>query len=84
MITAGGMKDGAPLLVIGLSAENGRRLVGGEPIRVKAEDLALMGLPEMEIVLVGGATEEEIAEDLRAAGWLRPDAVEYDRRKPRA
>lgn len=80
MITAGGMYGEKPILVIGLSAENASRLLAGQPIKIAAQTVAEMGLPEMEIVILGGPTEDGIAADLRKVGWLRPDATMIDRR----
>jgi hypothetical protein len=62
---------GMPLLVLGLSGENVTRLVAGEPVRIRADDLARMGLPAVEIVILYGRTEEDIVADLRATGLLR-------------
>lgn len=53
---------GQPLLVIGLSAENCRRLLLGQPIPF---DTAPLGLPPMRVLICGGQTEEAIAADLR-------------------
>lgn len=61
--------DGTPLLILGLSGENMARLMAGEPIRI---DTAAMGLPKMNVVIVGGRTEESITEDLRAHGLVQP------------
>lgn len=81
MFTAGGMHGDKAILVVGLSADNSNRLFAGEPIKIGAEVMAEMGLPEVEVVILGGKTEDEIAADLRKAGWLRSDARLIDRRE---
>lgn len=73
MIKAVGRKgDGTPLVILGLSGENMTRLMADEPIAV---DLASMGLPRTQIVIVGGRTEDAIAEKLKEIGLLTPDAT---------
>ena len=59
---------GLPLLMLGLSGENVTRLAAGEPIRVSAQHMAGLGLPQMEIVIHYGRTEEVILADLEAHG----------------
>lgn len=58
----GSTADGKPLLIIGLSGENMTRLMTDEPIHINAANL---GLPDMTILIVGGRTEADIANDLR-------------------
>lgn len=57
--------DGRPHIVIGLSRINCGRLLDNHPISF---DGALVGLPGVMITVLGGETEGEIAEDLRALG----------------
>lgn len=65
MIKATGRSaDGTPVLVLGLSGENVARLMAKEPILVSKETMAEMGFPSMHVVIVGGRTEEAIAEEL--------------------
>lgn len=64
---SGQTADGKPLLILGLSGENMTRLMADEPIRLNLADL---DLPEIVVVIVGGRTEDAIAERLAAAGWL--------------
>jgi hypothetical protein len=59
--------DGRPFVLLGLSGENITRLMADEPITV---DLAAMGLPAIEVVIVAGRTEEDIVEKLRTQGLL--------------
>jgi hypothetical protein len=59
---------GLPLLLLGLSGENVTRLAAGEPIRVSAQHMAELGLPQMEVVIHYGRTEAAILDDLEAHG----------------
>lgn len=69
MIKAAGKTGlGLPLLLLGLSGENVTRLAAGEPIRIQAGHLAQLGLPQMEIVICYGRTEQDIADEIRAHG----------------
>lgn len=61
---SGGGADGTPFLLLGLSAENCRRLVAGQPITVRADHVDPR-LPVLNVIVVGGATEESIAAELR-------------------
>ncbi len=56
---------GQDLLFIGLSGENVTRLMSDEPITFNAAEL---GLPPMQIVIVGGRSEDDITADLRRHG----------------
>jgi len=67
VIKAVGSTGDGPLLLLGLSGENVTRLMADEPIRF---DLAELGLPPMVVVIVGGRTEEAIAEYLHKTGLL--------------
>ncbi len=63
MLKAGARKkDGGHLVLLGLSAENLRRLPNDEPIKL---DLAEIGHPEIEIVIFAGDTEESMAQGLQ-------------------
>jgi hypothetical protein len=56
---------GPSVMILGLSDENWRHLREGQPIAVKISDLE----PDRTVdtvVLIAGATEEEMYEDLRA------------------
>lgn len=63
---SGGGADGVPLLLLGLSRENCRRLLDGQPIKVRADHVDPR-LPTLTVVLVGGETEDAIAAELRTA-----------------
>lgn len=74
------LKDGQALLVLGLSELNVTRLMNDQPIRFNLSDIgapAIMGLPAMEVLIVGGRTEEAIVEQLKAEGLISVDAVEH-------
>ncbi len=57
--------DGPSVVILGLSDENWRHLRDGQPIAVKLGDLE-PGRTVDTVVLIAGATEEEMYEDLRA------------------
>jgi hypothetical protein len=69
MIKAAGKTGlGVPLLLLGLSGENVTRLAAGEPIRVSAAAMRELGLPQLEVVLHYGQTEDDILAELKAHG----------------
>jgi hypothetical protein len=59
--------DGQRTLILGLSDENWRRLRGGQPIPVALGDLH-PSLPNLTVLITGGATEQALMDDLRATG----------------
>lgn len=61
MIKARGEKDGKPVLLIGLSRVNTKRLHLGQPIVIDADELESMGLPAMQVVILAGETEASMA-----------------------
>jgi hypothetical protein len=63
-------EDGSRTLLLGLSDENWTRLRAGQPIPVRLQALDPT-LPPLTVVIVGGATEDEIYEDLRAHVKIR-------------
>jgi hypothetical protein len=65
---AGKTKAGALVLFLGLSGENVTRLAAGEPIRVSAGAMAALGLPQVEVILHYGRTEDDILAELKAHG----------------
>jgi hypothetical protein len=62
-----GKAGDSDLVILGLAAENVRRLTDGQPIRV---DLAEVGLPGTVVVICYGQTEEAIMADMQAAGLM--------------
>lgn len=71
---AGKTGSGLPLLLLGLSGENVTRLAAGEPVRIQAGQLAQLGLPQMEIAICYGRTEQDILDEMRAHGITLRDA----------
>lgn len=49
-------------IILGLSGENIKRLVDGQPILLNLKDL---GLEDRKVVIMYGPTEESIAADLK-------------------
>lgn len=70
---AGRTALGVPLLFLGLSGENVTRLTAGEPIRISPEAMGRLGLPQMEVVIHYGRTEQDIAEELASLGAVPAD-----------
>jgi hypothetical protein len=59
----GGTKDGTPMLILGLSRENTVRLLAGQPIHVRVDEVDPR-MPAMHVVLMGGENEDAIATEL--------------------
>ncbi len=59
-------RGSTPIIGIGLSHENLRRLKNGEPIRY---DIAVNGAP-VEVWILAGATEQDIVDQLLGAGMI--------------
>jgi hypothetical protein len=74
MIKAAGRTGlGVPLLVLGLDGENVTRIAAGEPIRITAAQMAELGLPQAEIVILYGRTEADILDTIEGHGiTIRP------------
>jgi hypothetical protein len=73
-------RTGRTVVGIGLSRENTERLLAGQPIHVHAEDWAgprehAKRLVGIDLLIVGGETEESIALDLAA---LRAEYAERE------
>lgn len=68
------MKDGRPLLLLGLSGENITRMMADEPVSVDVGKLP--GMPQMQVVIIAGKTEDDIADQLRSAGLIGGDTIE--------
>lgn len=72
MIKAAGTRQGGGQFVaFGLSDENWARLRAGKPILVNLREMH-PELPELSVMLLGGDTEDSLAEDFRAMGWTKP------------
>jgi hypothetical protein len=61
--------DGDTLLLLGLSRLNARWLLRGQPIRVNGIDV---GLPGLQVLIVGGETEDAITAELTKLGLVGP------------
>jgi hypothetical protein len=59
---SGALKDGTPVVVLGLSGEDMTELISHEPITF---DLTEFGLPGAQFIIVGGRTDETILDQLR-------------------
>jgi hypothetical protein len=68
----GSTQHGVPLLILGLSRENTRRLHDGQPIRIRVDHVDPR-LPTLEVVLMAGDTEESLTAALRTAFELPSD-----------
>ena len=60
--------SGPNTVIIGLSAENIRRLQEGQPIAFEGKEVQV---PGKNFLIVYGETEDAIANELRAAGILK-------------
>lgn len=67
--------DGDTLLLLGLSRLNTRWLLRGQPIRVNGLDV---GLPGLQVLIVGGETEDAIITELVKLGLVGPDTHTQD------
>jgi hypothetical protein len=71
----GRFPSGKPLLALGLTEEDWAHLRLGQSIQVNLRDLLGRGMPNLTVVLLGGATEESLIADLEAIGWLQQTAA---------
>lgn len=71
----GTSKSGQTTVFLGLSRTNTERLMMGQPIPVRLRNLN-SNLPDIQILIFGGETEESMVEELRAAGLLPDDIQE--------
>lgn len=70
------IKTGHPVMVIGLSRGNCNKLLADQPILF---NVASIGLPPMEVLIMGGETEDTMREELdRLLG--APDGEKSNRR----
>lgn len=64
--------DGSrPLMIIGLAIPDLVQLAQGVPIRFNATEL---GLPDADVVLIGGRDEFTLLDHFARAGWISPTA----------
>lgn len=71
MIKFTGADQRGQVIGLGLSADNCRRLIAGEPIEVAVRELGIDS--DLRIVLFGGQTETAMFDRLCDLGW-KPDA----------
>ena len=55
-------------LYLGLDRENIDRLVSGQPIRIPAGRLRMLGLPEMTVLINFGETQQVMLDEIAAFG----------------
>lgn len=68
MIKLKGERDGKPFLMLGIDAENVRRLKQGKPIAIRGKDVNL----DLDVFIMYGATVKDIYRELKAAGLDLP------------
>ena len=66
-------RDGNPLLGLGITGENVRRLMLGKPILVRLADVGCESDKLKEVAIFFGPTEQTIVADLVKAGLIKPD-----------
>ncbi len=65
-------------VTLGISRGNWERLLANQPIVVDLRDIH-PELPDLKVCLLGGETERDIYEDLRAIAPLRPNPYDTER-----
>lgn len=68
--------DGKPVVILGLTEPNVERMKGGEPVHVKATEVALLAGVDVHIAITYGDTEEDILAALREQGITLPEGIE--------
>lgn len=66
-------KRGRTVLVLGLTAENWRRMLKGHPIHFNGESI---GLDKLDVLVVGGKGEADILKQLEP--FIGPDTIFHD------
>lgn len=73
MMVARIIRERGQILLIGLSRENVKRMLAGQPVRITNEKHKA-GLPEdWEIAIMFGETEQDMYNMLQKSGLVRPD-----------
>ena len=62
-----------PMVLLGLTRENVRRLMDDQPIVVELTDL---DLPPMSVVIIGGQDQATLARELARIGMVTAEAAE--------
>lgn len=78
MIQAGGVFNGRPTILIGLTRRNLEALTAGRPITFDATPVGFTGT----VVVVVGETNEDIAGQMRQAGLITDETNMVDRTGP--
>jgi hypothetical protein len=73
------LEDGKQLLVLGLSAENRKRLTAGQPMDISRESHGLAVPPGLKIMIFAGETEETMGKQM--AELIGPMTV-IDQKRP--
>lgn len=79
MIKLAMRRRGRPVVGLGLSDENVRRLTGGEPIMLNLKEL---GLSNIDLFIFHGATEADMRGDLIKHGFITEDTEQRIEGKP--
>jgi len=69
---AGVTGKGEPLLLLALTEGNIARLQEGLPVLIRVQEMRDMGLPAVQVGVIYGRTEADIARELRAYGLAIP------------
>lgn len=77
MIKARAETDSGPVIILGLSAENVKRLMDGHPIKVEVGDIDRR-LDGVKISIVYGKTEIDIVKDMERVGLIGPGTQRRD------
>lgn len=83
MIRFRGERDGRKFVAIGLSRGNMDKLLDGQPIVINFE--TEFGMPDthLDLFVMGGETEQSMADELVALGMLRPETITHRERRAR-
>lgn len=68
-------KDGKPLLGLGISAENVKRLIAGQPIIVDGVEMGI----EVEVMIFYGETEDDLRKSIQP--YISNETEVHDKRK---
>jgi hypothetical protein len=72
---AGTNERGLPVIGLGLSRENCKRLLAGQPIRISVDEI--VSTIDAEIVLFAGETEAAMAKEFKKSGLIGPDTKQH-------
>ena len=69
--------SGSPVLGIGLSRENCEKILDNQMILFNTQNMP--GLPQLEVCVFGGETEEDMEKTLLLTGVLTPEQIVEDK-----